>query len=664
MRYFAPFVVFLSLLSSCVTPGNLPVQSATPSLSFSPSPSAPATQTPLPTATATPTLSPDLNNYQFDGSVSQMYRELVKQAAQSTRYVLIESFGSDFGEGVTILVKNETPERGGFVAYNDRLQPLATPYVYLDTPGFDQEGCKTPEFRYRCVAAVGAELTLFWLWEHGCFYQLDESRYPLTGFLWHGIHAYIGNKVAGISDDAPYYDDSNALMYWSVSHYNSDDWFNAGDVSTVAVKKLIDAHGTMPFAQLCDAVGHGENPYNAFESAFSISVQDFRAKFMEDVLGIQKDCTQATCGIHPGQMDPHYGSLTPLIDYSLRAPNLIIRIVDKDGKPVPDINLQLFRRLYNNVFYGTDGEDNATNSDGILAVPVLPGLYGMDFCAAGYPAYGAGYSGNPIQCVYELNPFEVVSGETKEIDFQYWDIQDSSLTKPNFEFTLLGVDGQPVSSQYVQVCGYDAISTVCLNGQTDKSGVFQASLLPAQYVVRLVQPGQGEMDIRGSANPDYGMNLDPYHGTSQFEYEIRNVKVQDSGVTTLAYQLPAPNLEIEFLDANGSFTPNIHFYLCKSTDGPLPESVAKEKNVTNLILGRVYSDWDNRSIKVGGLDGDCFLKDHTDEHGLFQLRVDPGRYFIYFDNPGSHTYQFYFDHLFSDIIVQDAGVTKVSAQLK
>jgi hypothetical protein len=319
-----------------------------------------------------------------------------------------------------------------------------------------------------------------------------------------------------------------------------------------------------------------------------------------------------------------------MIDYSLKSPDLVIKITDQQGKPVPDLNYQLFRRLYNDFYKNTEYDAPTTNSAGVLSVPVLPGTYSTTFRAGGYPGKGGAYSGEPTKCVYELNPFEIMPGETKTIEFAYRDIQDSTLSAPNFLFTLLGVDGQPISNQYVQVCGYDAVSTVCFNGQTDEGGVYGASLKTGMYLVRLVQPGQGNMDPRGYTNPTYGMNLSPYN-PPDYEYEIQDIQIEGPAVKSITYQFPAPNLQLKFLDANGSPTANVNFLLCKAADvspSGLSQQDLTEKQLTNEILSRFYGkSWDNQKIKVGSSDGNCFLRDHTDKHGIFQLHVDPGKYF-------------------------------------
>jgi hypothetical protein len=671
MKHFLPpIIVFSIMFSACATvPNNsepTALATSTPGATSIPSLTPTLTPKPLPAATATPTLPPDPNTYQFDSNVTPFYRDLTNQAVQLGRYWLLNNLGSDVSKGVNIIVVSHRPQqREGFVDY----PPGSVPYLYFDTPGWDTQGCTTTEFRFRCSANVVGELTLYWMREHGCYETLFyNSSYHEATFLV-GLEGYAGFMAAGTAQDALYMNSATAAELWPIVHYDQNNWFNAGDVAQVAVKRLIDQHGTMAFTQFCDAVGRGTNPYDAFQSTFGISIQDFRAKFMDDVLGDQKNCTQTTCGAASlGATDPRYGSMTPMIDYSLKSPNLVIKITDQQGKPVPDINYQLFRRLYNNFYADTEYDAPTTNSDGVLSVPVLPGTYGMTFCAAGYPAHGAAYSMEPTKCVYELNLFEIMPGEIKTIDFQYWDINDHTLAAPNFLFTLLGVNGQPVGSQYVQVCGYDAVSTVCLNGQTDQSGVFRASLKAGTYLVRLVQAGQGYTDPRGYSNPTYAMNLDPYHGTAGYEYEIRGIQIEDPGVKSITYQFAAPNLLIKFSDANGSPTPNIYFFLCKSTDvslsGPSQQDVT-EKQITMEMLARFYGkSWDTKKVKAVFLDGNCFLRDHTDKSGIFQLHVDPGKYFIFFLNPGVVDFEYYFDHVLSDIAVSDNQVTTVSAQFK
>jgi len=82
------------------------------------------------------------------------------------------------------------------------------------------------------------------------------------------------------------------------------------------------------------------------------------------------------------------------------------------------------------------------------------------------------------------------------------------------------------------------------------------------------------------------------------------------------------------------------------------------------MLSAIYSDWESHAIKAGDMNGDCFLQDHTDKQGIFQIHVDAGKYFIYYDNPGSLLYQYYFDHVMTNIVVDDKDVTMVSAEFK
>lgn len=652
MRTLLPLIVALSLLlSSCASATQTVIPITTPEITLTSTSTATPTATALMSATATPTISPDPMIYQFDSNISAQDQAMVKQGVQMARYYLMNNFGSDIKDHYVIKVIND-PNSKQPEGHTDVVNGKE---VFTENVG--HPGC-VGNYPQRCLFSVIFETTHLWqseqgkLWP-GCF----TGDNGVHAFLVEGQSGYVADMALGIPIS-----DGQALVFWQHSGYDENALFDSNDGGSVAVKHLVDQYGALAFTKYCTNVGNGMRDSDAFQSAFGISIQDFRTKFKENVLGNQKDCTVTTCGASLGHEDPRYGTLTPVIDYSLSSPNLTIKIIDKAGTPVPKVNLQLFRRLYNDVYYGTGGEDNGTNSEGILSAPVLPGTYAMRFCVAGY-LIGM-YSVDTTKCVYELKPFEVLPDEAKTIDFQYWDIQNPNLTEPNFLLTLLGVDGKILVNQYVQVCGSNAISTVCLNGKTDDSGIFRASLNAGTYTVRLVQPGQGDMDPRGYANPKYGMNLDPYHNANLIEYQIPNIQVDNTTVKSMTYQFPSPNLKIEFLDINGSPIPNTYFYLCKSIGGSTSQQDLNEKAITNQILSVYYSNWNSKTTKIGSLDGDCILRDHTDKQGIFQYHVDPENYFLYFDNPGSQLEEFYFDHDLSSIKVTGDQLTTVSYQFK
>jgi hypothetical protein len=662
-------IVFSFLFSSCATTPNISEPTLAPSATPIPSLTPTITTTPLPIVTATLTLSSDTMIYHFDPGVSPDDQALIKQGILIARYYLINNYGSDIKGSYLIRVLNDLTQQGenqlAHVNGAGKGQVLTLNVAHHWWKEYDQS---------TKLKVVVHEFTHLWQSEQGngwpgCLYIYDNSglpgsHNPMTRIMVEGNAEYTGLMAAGLQDQFLVDNIDPIHLLPSFDNGLNSNYLVMAD----AINLLLQKTRPTAFTKYCTEVGQGKTFETSFKDAFGISSAQFVAQFKDYITKSASVGQGPVSTGHAGQFTPDskYGSLTPLIDYSLKSPNLIIKITDQQGRPVPDINLQLFRMLYDNIFFGTSGEDNGTNSEGILSAPVLPGIYGMTFCAAGYPGGGKGYSGHPTKCVYELNTFDVLSGQTKTVEFTYRDIQDHTLSTPNLLFTLLGTDGLPLANQYLQVCGYDAVSTVCLNGQTDKSGIFSASLKSGMYLIRLVQPGWILGDSRGYADPaTYGANVDPYHGAPSYEYEIRDIKIETSDVKSITYQFPVANLRIKFLDANGSPTPLINFYLCKSSETSLSSQDTAEKQTTNEILSFYYGkSWDSKAVKVGSLDGACFLIDNTDKHGNFQLHVDPGKYFIYFDNPGTGILEFYFDHMLSDIVVADNQVTTVSAQFK
>src|SRR5258706_3388304 len=632
-----------------------------------------ALRMPAPTAesgsaslTVSPTLSPDTMTYQFDPSVSKEDQALIKKGVEIARYYLINNYGRDIkGSYVIMVINNPGDQSSGELG---RVNGEGIHQVLTINVG--HHWWQEYDLAWRLKVVVH-EFTHLWQSEQGngspgCR-KLDDakglpaSHDPRTRIFQEGQAEYNGHMATGLQDlfnlTTP---DAYQMLQSFDQRINSDYFYMA-----YAVRFLIKKTSPMAFTNYCDGIGQGKIFDAAFESAFGMTYQQFVKQLKDGINEVRLGCQDIWTCTYESLVK--YGSLTPMIDYSLTSPSLIIKVTDQENRPVADINLILYRAMYNNLYLQTGGEDNGTDSSGILPAPVLPGTYSMHFCAPKYPSHG-GYSFNPTYCVYELNPFEVLPGQTKAIEFRYWDIQDRTLSSPNFLFTLLGVDGQPLGNQYVQVCGYDAISTVCLNGQTDDSGVFRTSLKPGNYLVREIRPGRPLSDSRGYLDPvKHGENI----GNMSAEYEIRDIKIEATEIKSITYQFPTPNLQIKFLDANGSPTPYIGFYLCRSADtsvsGLSPQDAA-EKQMTGQILSRLFGkSWDSATVKLGSLDGTCFLNDSTDKYGNFQIKVDPGKYFLYFNNPnnpGIFPIDWTFDHMLSDIVVTDNDVTIVSADFK
>ncbi len=651
----------LTVLASGCAPAAATVSPTSTASPIPPTSTSEPTATPFP-STPTATLMTLAVQCSIEDKVStEKDCRLLTEAIEIGRHYLLNNFGKDATGGLRIRLYSAPGDiTGGYYGEGHNyglsdadpsnvLMQINTGHPFWADYGGD-------EYLYRRQKGAIHEFTHYWQLQHGCMKSTND---PLLDFLIQGHAEYVANMATGRPEDI---NAGQAVVMWSHLKFNEQLWFDASDVASVAFKALMEGYPPEHFTTYCDLMTQGSAPRKAFENVFGQSIQDFRASFKEKSLGILKDCTQATCGASYGKDDPRYGSLTPLIDYSLSSPNLTIKITDQSGNPVPDVNLQLFRVLYNGLSIGTGGEDAGTDSNGVLSAPVLPGTYMMRFCEPGYKVRM--YSMDTAKCVYELNYFEVVPGETKTINFQFWDIQDHDLDEPNFVFTLLAVDGTPLANQYVKICGYDPLSSVCLNSQTGEDGVFRVGLRPGNYLLRLVQPGQGEMGVRGNTDPRYGMNL----SFGEAEYEIRDIRIEPGLITTISYQFPIPNLQIRFLDVNGSPLPNIYFHLCKypgEAQSAQSQEGAAERETTDTILSRLYTNWNAKQIRVGSLDGICFLlSDHTDKRGNFSLHVEPGKYFIYFDDPGSHVHNYYFDHVLSDIVVTSSDTTVASYQFK
>jgi len=665
MKKLPVLMIVIFLLSSCTSTEVLPTQTPTltSTLEFTKTPTATATETPLPTLLPTATLAPfKVDCIINDKTSTEKDCQLIRDAVDLGRHYLLNNFGKDISGTLQIkLLSQPNNVKGGsydqgFSGHMNSKDPN-NGVIEINTAHPFWSEYTSADNLYRHTEGVIHEFTHFWELQHGCW-KGDDLHYGILNFLNEGQAAYISDMAIGKPE---LINPGQSVVNWTHWNYDNTLWFNDTATAEVAFRDLMEQYSPGQYLNYCDLLLKGTRPETAFQSVFGTTIQDYRNQFKERTLGILKDCTQATCGPKLGKEDPKYGNLTPMIDYSLKEPNLIIKIVDQQGKPAPKITLQLFRKYYNNLYYGTDSSAT-TNADGILAAPVLPGTLAMTFCEPTGWTIGH-YPAHPTKCVYELNNFDVLPGQNKTIEFKYWNIYDKNLREPNFIFTLLGADGQPVGNQYVQVCGYDAVSTVCLNGKTDNGGNFKTSLMAGNYLVRLVQPGQGRMDPRGVTDPEKGMNVNPYSQvTKDFEYEIRDITVVNSRVTDLTYQFPAPTLKIQFLDANGSSVPSVNFLLCKSLSEP--SETPEEKAASDKMLTSIYADWGSHKNQVGEINGDCFLIDHTDKQGVFQIHVDAGNYFIYYDNPGSLLYESYFDHVMMDIVVSNKDVTAVSAEFK
>jgi len=585
-KIFSLILVSVFLFASCAPVTALPELTSTPTHTVIPSPT--QTETPIltstPTLIPTPTLSPDLNTYQCAENVSKENCDFVKEGVRLARYYFLNNYGSDILTGVKFEVINDPKDtnRGeGGTAGAFQVPKQGEPFVWINTGHSLWTEYSSPEFQHNNTALVVHEFTHAWQWQHGCISdKLDNPSIP-TGFLTQGYAQYNGLTVSGVDLNDYAFSDALALSFWQANQWNENKWFDNTDVNVVVVKHLIEDYGFEPFTQYCNAVGQGEQPNNAFQSAYGISILDFRANFKDKVLGSLKNCTIATCGAGVDNYSDKY-KLKHLIDTTRSTPNLIMNFVDENNAPVALTHLSLSRQ-------GTDGNDDYAQpftTPETFSVALLPGRYIFSFCEPGYPVDQSDFACQ----MHETDWIDVYSDQVTNITLQVPpSIDKLSLAAPDLIVKFTDKDGNPLANLGLQVCNYDTPVKVCSPTypkirKTDANGIYRDSLRSGKYFIRVsLEPGNlGKYDF----NPFY---------------LIENINVDEAAVSTLDFQFPNPNLIVKFMDVNGSPILGHGFILCKIIQGV----------------------------------GDCSAPDSTwvqyastNKKGIFEAQVEPGEYYI------------------------------------
>jgi hypothetical protein len=438
-----------------------------------------------------------------------------------------------------------------------------------------------PEFQHFNTALVIHEYTHEWQWQHGCSNDFLNDPLKPTGFLSQGYAGYAGYSASGVDLSDYAFSDPLALSFWQANQWDENKWFDNSDVNAVVTRHLVEGYGFKPYTQYCDAVGRGAAPNDAFQSAYGISVLDFRAKFKEQVLGALKDCTVATCGAGVDNYSDKF-KLKHLIDTTKSTPNVILKFVDENNSPVALTHLSLWRE-------GIDGQliDYAQpfETPDTFSAALLPGRYIFAFCEPGYPVDQSDWP-----CVWhETDWIDVYSDQITNQTFQVMPaIRKPSLPAPNLAVKFTDKDGNPMSNLGIQVCNYDTPVKVCNPtypiGKTDEDGVYQDSLRTGKYLIRV---------------PLYPGYLDKYEFMPF--YEIKEINIDENAVTSVDYQFPIPNLVVKFIDVNGSPIPEQGFLLCKVVSG------AGDCTTPVSLWGRFAM---------------------TSKEGAFEVRVEPGEYYI------------------------------------
>jgi len=646
MKKLSVLLIAVFLLSSCTSAEIPPTPTSTPEFTKTPAPT--ATETPLPTLIPTATLSPVVVECNVDKNITEDICPFVENAVLLGRYTLIKYFGKDISAPVkfhfskdpaTAIEITDRPHvsGGAFVDKNLIVQINIENKIWRDFGA--------PDVIHRRVEGILHEMTHIWQAQHKCWGGVGNSD-PTFEFMSEGQAQYIA--LIG-SNHPELFNPAQAVIMWSHMGFVEKDWIDSADVSNLAFKDLMDTHSPSDYVKFCDLLAQGEKAQNAFQDSFGISVQDFRQEFKARTLGILKDCTQATCGDTQAS-DADMWKLSQFDDHTLTEPNLIVNFTDENGQPAENTILTICKLGDNKAYYRcSGGEDRPIDSKGKFTRPLKVGTYILQMCEPGY----AQNSGNPIKCVYGINPFEIVSGQITVIDFQFHHLQNPDGAAQNFEFVLLDTEGNPVPNQYIQICADQTGSYICLNTKTDSTGKYKASFRTGKYLMRFVRPGQGSMDSRGVGNPDkYGMHLS---GDSA-EYEIFDIQINDAIVTKIAFQYPKPNFKITFKDAyGGAVLPNLVFWMCKTdllpVDGENPDGFT--------LLKDQVKDQDGSSAL-----GDCSYEFGADKTATFVGNLKPGRYAAFF-NVTRPEFTQPFEYELADITVtSETEMTEINFQLK
>jgi hypothetical protein len=450
------------------------------------------------------------------------------------------------------------------------------------------------------------KLATIWQAQEGCFAFTISNLYDPIDFLTIGYPRYIAAIADGKESEV---DPRLALGVWQANQWDEKIWFVDNIVSPIAFKNLFDSKGVESFITYCNAIAQDNRPQDAFKSAFGLTVQEFRLQFKEEVLGVAADCTLAKCGAGVDNYSDKY-KLGHLLDPSRTTPNLIVKFVDQNNEPVILSHVSMLKQ---NV--GTTGEyAQPFIVPGTFSEAMLPGRYSFFFCEPGYPT-----DQNDGKCQYhETDWFDVSSDQATEVTFQLpLPIKNPNLSSPNLIVKFLDKDGSPLPNLDLQICSYESPVKICSQGfsfpdrKTDANGVFQDSLRSGKYLIRILLGGV------------------------EFNTEVRDLIVNESGVTKSVYQFPIPNLIVKFTDANGSLIPDHGFVLCKVVEG------VGDCNSSAYNQGR----WGS-----------------TSEKGIFEALVEPGDYYILTCKIDCSGYPF--DYTIKDVIVASpTEVTTVEYQL-
>ncbi len=608
MKKLTILLIVMFVFSACSPATTIPEVTISPTNTVTLSPT--ATKTLQPTVVLTPTLSPDLNKYECADNVAKEDCDFIKEGVRISRYSFLNIFGRDLKEGVKFLIINDPLDlryaeggtAGVYIVPNE-----GEPFVWINTGHWRWTEFLAPEYRYERVMLVAHEFFHAWQWQHGCATHNIPSE--ATSFLNEGYARYV-DKIAAVVDLSDYrFSDEFALSFWQAHEWDENAWFYDGDVTLVVVKHLVEQFGIKSYLKFCDAASQGMPPNDAFQSAYGIPIFNFRAKIKDQVLGSLKDCTVAACGAGVDNYSDKY-KLGHLLDRSRSTPNLIVKFVDQNNEPVILSHVSMLKQ---NV--GTTGEyAQPFIVPGAFSQAMLPGRYSFFFCEPGYPT-----DQNDGKCQYhETDWFDVSSDQATEVTFQLpLPIKNPNLSPPNLLVKFLDKDGNPLPNLDLQICSYESPVKICSQGfsfpdrKTDANGVFQDSVRSGKYLIRILLGGV------------------------EFNTEVRDLIVNESGITKAVYQFPIPNLIVKFTDANGNLIPDHGFVLCK-----VVESVG-DCNSSSYNQGR----WGS-----------------TSEKGIFEALVEPGDYYILTCKIDCSGYPF--DYTIKDVIVTSpTEVTTVEYQL-
>ncbi len=627
MKNLPILLIVMFVFSACSPATTIPVATISPSSTptFSPT----ATETLQPTVVPTLTLSPDLNKYECADSVAKEDCDFIKEGVRIARYSFLNIFGIDMKEGVKFLIINDpldfryaeggTP--GVFIVPEE-----GEPFVWINTAHPLWAEYTSPEYRFKHVSSVAHEFFHAWQWQHGCL--TNNSPIQPTSFMNEGYARYVDKITAGVDFSDRLFSDEFALSFWQATEWNENEWFRNGDVTLVVVKHLVEQFGIQPYLKFCEDFSQGmpssdafqsayDNlfstdqvpPNDAFQSAYGVSISEFRAKFKGEILGSLKDCTVATCGAGVDNYSDKY-KLGHLLDRTRTTPNLIARFVDQNNEPVILSHVSMLKQNE-----GTTGEyAQPFIVPGTFSQAMQPGRYSFFFCEPEYPT-----DQNDGKCQYhETDWFDVSNDQPTEITFLIpLPIKNPNLSSPNLIVKFLDKDGNPLPNLELQICSYEFQVKICSpsgsgsDWKTDSNGVFRDFLRSGKYLIRILAAG------------------------IEFGTELRDIIVNETGITETSYQFPVPNLIVKFTDANGGLVPDHGFVLCKVVEG------VGDCNSSAYIQGR----WG-----------------YTSEKGIFETLVEPGEYYILTCKIDCSGYPF--DYTIKDVIVASpTEVTTVEYQL-